>query len=90
MTLKVIDFDRSARREMLRVSIKATKRSGQVERIRSEFPLRLYTTAQVKKLFSRVADVLQVVEVFDFDYDIDEPRDFDNDLTDALFVLRRV
>ena len=35
------------------------------------------------------ADVFEIVGVYDFDYEIDEPRRFDNDLTDALFVLQR-
>jgi SAM-dependent methyltransferase len=89
VTLRVIDFNRKTREEMLRVSIKAEKRSGKIERIRSEFPLRIYTPAQAKQLFKKVADVLEIVGIYDFDYDIDEEREFDNDLTDALFVLRR-
>ncbi len=89
VTLKVIDFDRKTRQEMLRVSVKAEKRSGKIERIRSEFPLRIYTPSQAKKLLHKVADVFDVVGIYDFDYDIDEPREFDNDLTDALFVLKR-
>lgn len=90
MTLKVIEFERNVRKERLRASIKATKRSGKVERIRSEFDLRLYTTSQVKKLLQKVSDVLEIAEIYDFDYDIDEPREFDDDLTDAVFVLRRI
>ena len=89
VTLKVIDFDRRGRQEMLRVSVKAQKRSGAVERIRSEFPLRIYTPAQAKRLLKKVEDVFEVVGIYDFDYDIDEDRQFDNDLTDALFVLKR-
>jgi SAM-dependent methyltransferase len=88
-TLKVIDFDRKRRQEMLRVSIKATKPKGKVERIRSEFPLRLYTPAQGKRLLKKVDDVFKIAGIYDFDYDIDEEREFDNDLTDALFVLKR-
>ncbi|WP_315853976.1 class I SAM-dependent methyltransferase [Crateriforma spongiae] len=89
VTLKVIDFDRKQRRETLRVSIKATRRSGAVHRVRSEFPLRLYTASQAKRLLAKVADVWTIREIFDFDYDIDSPRKFDDDLTDALFVLQR-
>ena len=88
-TLKVIDFDRKRRQEMLRVSIKATKPSGKVEKIRSEFPLRLYTPAQGKRLLKKVDDVFEIAGIYDFDYDIKSPRKFDNDLTDAVFVLRR-
>ena len=86
---KVIDFDRKSRQEWLRVSIKAAKPDGDVDRVKSEFPLRLYTPKQAKKLFRKVSDVFEIAGIYDFDYDIDEPREFDNDLTDAVFVLRR-
>ncbi len=89
VTLKVIEFNRRRRQEKLRVSIKATRRSGEVKRIRSEFPLRLYTVSQAKRLLARVDDRWEIAEVYDFDYDIDQPRILDDDLTDALFVLRR-
>jgi hypothetical protein len=74
---------------MLRVSIKATKPGGQVEKLRSEFPLRLYTPAQGKRLLKKVNDVFEIAGIYDFDYEIDSPRKFDNDLTDAVFVLKR-
>ncbi len=89
VTLKVIDFQRKIRQEQLRVSIKATKRSGKIERIRSEFPLRLYTHNQARNLLACVDDQLELVGIHDFDYDIEEKREFDNDLTDAVFVLRK-
>jgi SAM-dependent methyltransferase len=89
VTLKVMDFNRKTRTEMLRVSVKAEKRSGKIERIRSEFPLRIYTPTQAKRLLAKVADVYDIAGIYDFDYDIDEDRKFDNDLTDALFVLKR-
>lgn len=88
-TLKVIDFDRKRRQEVLRVSIKATKPNGKVERIRSKFPLRLYTPAQGKRLLKKVDDVFEIAGIYDFDYNIDSPRKFNNDLTDAVFVLKR-
>lgn len=89
VTLRVIDFNRRRRREMLRVSIKAVKRSGKTERIRSEFPLRLYTHTQAISLLQEVADLFEIVGVHDFDYDLETMRKIDDDLTDAVFVLRR-
>ena len=74
---------------MLRVSIKAQKAIRKVERIRSEFPLRIYTPAQARQLLKKVEDLFEIRSIHDFDYDIDETREFDNDLTDALFVLKR-
>ncbi|MGB7326021.1 MAG: class I SAM-dependent methyltransferase [Rubripirellula sp.] len=90
VTLRVMDFDRKKRQELLRVSVKAVKRNGKVEKIRSEFPLRIYTPAQAKKLLAKVSDVLAIEGIYDFDYEIDEQREFDNDLTDAVFVLKRI
>ena len=89
VTLKVTGFDRRRRQEQLRVTMKAQKRSGKVERIRSEFPLRLYTPAQARRLFRKVEDVFEIAETFNFDYDIEDPQAFDDELTDALFVLKR-
>ena len=88
--LKVIDFKRKKREEKLRVTIKAEKKkTGKTERIATEFSLRVYTSKQAKRMLQSVHDVWEIAEIFDFDYDIDEPRDFDKDLTDALFILRR-
>ncbi|WP_235934747.1 class I SAM-dependent methyltransferase [Candidatus Laterigemmans baculatus] len=87
VTLKVIEFDRSRRQEQIRVSLLA--RSGdKTVRCRTEYPQRLYTASQVAELFAAVP-TLEVAGIFDFDYDIDQPRELDDDLTDALFVLRR-
>ena len=72
------------------MTIKATKRSGEVHRVSSEFFLRLYTARQAKSLLSKVKNDFELVGVFDFDYDIEEPREFDDDLTDALFVLKKI
>lgn len=88
-TLKVLASDRHRRRESMRVSVKATLRDGTVRRVRDEFDLRLYTPRQARSLFQSVADVFEIVAVHDFDYNIDETRQIDNDLCDALFVLRR-
>ena len=89
VTLRVIDFNRRTRQERLRVSIKAQKRNGKIERVKSEFPLRIYTPSQAKQLLKKVDDVFEIRSIHDFDYDIDQSRRFDNDLTDALFVLKR-
>ena len=88
-TIKVVDFNRRARQETLRVSVKATKRSGRIERVRSEFPLRLYTAAQIKRLFNKIDDVLELAAIHDFSYDIEETQTLDDDLLEPLFVFRK-
>lgn len=88
ITLKVTSFDRRQRLERLRASVTARRPSGATIRCKSEFSLRLYTAAQVRRLLAHV-DAFEVAEIFDFDYDLQATRELDNDLTDALFVLRR-
>jgi len=59
-----------------------------LQRLRDEFDYRLYTAAQIRRLFNSVPQ-WELVDVFDFWYLIDEPQKLDNELLDALFVLRR-
>lgn len=89
VTLRVTKFDRRTRREDIKINVKATKRSGKVERIVSEFPLRLYDARQTKKLFKDIDDQFELLAVHDFDYDMDITRKIDHDLADAVFILRR-
>lgn len=85
----VTSFDRKKRFESITVTLKAKKRSGLKETLRSDFKLRTYNSTQTKRLLKKVADVWEIAEVFDFDYDIDCPREINEDLNDALFVLKR-
>lgn len=87
VTLKVIAFDRRRRQEQIRVSLLARSPRKTV-RCRTEYPQRLYTASQVSELFASVP-AFEVAGIYDFDYAIDEPRELDDDLTDAVFILRR-
>lgn len=87
VTLRVTESDRRRRIERLRVNLLV--RTGQKElRLRDEFPLRLYTAAQFRRLLRSVPE-FELCEVFDFWYEIDEPVKFDDWLSDAVFILRR-
>jgi SAM-dependent methyltransferase len=88
-TIRVAQTDTKRRQETLRVNIKADRPNGKTVRIRSEFPLRLYTPTQLKRLLRKVDDRFELVESFDFSYDIDDPQPFDKELIEALLVLRR-
>ena len=88
-TISVPHTDEKKRLETLRVVLKAKRASGEVVRITSEFPLRLYTPTQLKRLLRKVGDQFELVESFDFAYDIDDPLPFDKELIEGLFVLRR-
>ncbi len=87
VTLRVIDFDRSKRIEQLRVS-SLVRSNGKTVRLRSEFPYRLYTAAQLKRLLASVPQ-WELCDVFEFWYEIDQPRELDDEMSDTLLVLRR-
>jgi SAM-dependent methyltransferase len=89
VTLRATEFSRKTRSENIKINVKATKKSGKIERIVSEFPLRLYDTRQTKKMFKDIGADFDLVGIHDFDYDIESTRKIDDDMADALFVLRR-
>ena len=84
----MVAFDRRKRRETLRFSLVVTNPKRRL-RIVSEYPYRLYTATQFRRLLAKVPK-LELCEVFDFWYEIDHPVPFDDELSDAVFVLRRV
>jgi SAM-dependent methyltransferase len=86
--LRVIDSNRRKRIETLRVSL-LVRRGLQELRIRDEFPLRLYTAAQIRKLLASVP-CLELCDVYDFWYEIDQPLKLNNEISDTVFVLRKV
>jgi len=88
-TLAVIGFDRENRREKLEVTIDVTGKDGSTDKVQTVFPLRLYTCDEASEMLQSVNDVWEIAGIYDFDYDIDEERDMDDDLCDAVFVLRR-
>jgi SAM-dependent methyltransferase len=86
VTLRVLATDRRRRLETLRVSLLA--RHGRREvRLRHEFPFRMYTAAQFRRLLARVPG-LELCGVYDFWYEIDHPLVLSDDLSDTVFVLR--
>lgn len=86
-TLKVIETRREDRIERLRINLRV--RSGDKDlKIRHEFPLRMYTCQQMKELLASVPS-WELVDVFDFWYDVDDPLTLDDQITDTLLVLRR-
>jgi hypothetical protein len=67
---------------------KLTQSSRIIGRLRDEFDYRLYSAAQIRRLFASVPE-LELLEVFDFWYELDDPQKLDNELSDAVFILRR-
>ena len=59
-----------------------------VVRIRSEFVLRLYNAAQLKSLLAKVRE-LELLEVFDFWYELDHPLKLNDEISDTVLILRK-
>ena len=50
--------------------------------------MRLYTADQFRRTLRAVPE-FELLDVFDFWYDIDDPLKFDDEITDTVFVLRK-
>lgn len=87
VTLRVTSADRKRRLEQVRL-IMLVRDGGREQRFVSEFPLRMYTARQFRSLLAKVPE-LEVCDVFDFWYEIDQPRKLDDEITDTVVVLRR-
>ena len=57
-------------------------------RIVDEMDYRIYTAKQMQNLFSNVRE-LEIVETYDFSYDIDDPVTIGPQTEDVVFVLRK-
>jgi SAM-dependent methyltransferase len=86
-TLRVLSADRRKRLEQIRLSM-LVRKQDRVWRMRTEFPLRMYTARQFRRLLQQVPE-LELCDVFDFWYEIDSPLPFDDQITDSVFVLRK-
>ncbi len=87
VTLRVLAADRRQRIERIRISL-LVRQGAIARRYRDEFPLRLYTARQFRRLLATVPQ-WELCEVFDFWYEIDRPLRLTDELSDAVFILRR-
>jgi hypothetical protein len=87
VTLRVMATNRRRRLETIRISLLARVRNTE-HRLRDEFPLRIYTAAQFRRLLSTVPS-LELCDVYDFWYEIDRPRVLNDEMSDTVFILRR-
>ncbi len=86
-TLKVKNSDRQRRIEEMRICLHV--REGEsVKRFRHDFDLRMYTAQQFESLLGSVPQ-FELVDVFDFWYELDHPLTLDDEITDSVFVLRK-
>lgn len=87
VTLRVVATDRRQRIEHIRINLLVRQRRA-CRRYFDEFPLRLYTARQFRRLLAQVP-YLELCDVFDFWYEIDRPLPLSDELSDAVFILRR-
>ena len=87
-TLKVTEWDRRKRVETLRISMLIRKPNRDPIRVRSEIYLRTYRVQQLQSLLKKIPE-LELVECYDFWYEIDEPIKLSRDSSDSLLVFRK-
>lgn len=84
-TVRVLEFDRRRRQEVVRFSLRV--RSPKIDlRLRSDHTLRIYRADQIRSLIRKVPQ-LQLLDVYDFCYDATEPLPLNDDLGDTVLVL---
>lgn len=88
VTLRVLSTDRRRRIERLRMSLLA-RTAGKELRLRDELAFRLYTAPQFRRLLAAVPS-LELCNVYDFWYEIDNPLQLNDDRADTVFVLRKL
>jgi SAM-dependent methyltransferase len=86
-TLRVTESSRRTRLEHLHVTMRV-RTPAKDFKVRTEFPLRLYTAEQLRSLLAKVPQ-FQLCDVFDFCYEIDDPLELDDEISDTVLVLRR-
>lgn len=86
-TIRVLDFNRQRRLETVRFSLKVTT-PKRVVRLATDHVLRIYRADQFRRLL-RSAPEFELLGVYDFCYELSEPLPLNDDLGDAVFILRR-
>ncbi len=87
VTLRVVASDRRRRLESIRISLLVRRDSNKL-RLRDEFPLRLYTARQFRRLLAQVP-AFELLDVYDFWYEIDHPLQLNDEISDTVFILRK-
>ncbi|MFO1063622.1 MAG: class I SAM-dependent methyltransferase [Pirellulales bacterium] len=85
--LKVTEWYPRKRLETLRVSMTIRKGDAKPVKVHTDITLRTYTLRQLKSLLAKVPE-FELVETYDFWYEIDEPVDI-NESADTLLVRRK-
>jgi SAM-dependent methyltransferase len=87
VTLRVLRTDLHRRIEDLRVCLLVRRRSMEL-RLRHDFQFRMYTARQFRRLLGSVPS-LELCDVYDFWYNIEQPLVLNGEMAYSVFVLRR-
>jgi SAM-dependent methyltransferase len=87
VTLRVLASDRRRRIETLRASMRV-RGPGRDFSVRTDFPFRLYTARQFRRLLASVPD-FKLRDLYDFWYKIDQPLELSDALSDSVFILQK-
>jgi SAM-dependent methyltransferase len=87
VTERVLRTDRRRRIEDLRACL-LVRRGSKELRLRHDFQFRMYTARQFRRLLSSVPS-LELCDVYDFRYDIEQPFTLNDEMAYSVFVLRR-
>ncbi len=86
-TIRVLTFSRRTRIETVRFSLKVTT-PRRIVRLATDHRLRIYRADQFRQLLRTVPE-LEILGVYDFCYELSNPLPLNDDLGDAVFILRR-
>ncbi len=87
VTLRLLRTDRRRRIGDVQVCLMARRRSKEL-RLQHAFQLRTYTPRQFRRLLDSVP-LLELCDVYDFRYDIEQPIALNGETAYSVFVLRR-
>jgi SAM-dependent methyltransferase len=87
VTLRVLRTDLRRRIENVRISV-LVRRGSKELRLRHEFQSRTYTARQFGRLLDSVR-LLELCDIYDFRYDIEQPIALNGETAYGVFVLRR-
>ncbi|MEO2017393.1 MAG: class I SAM-dependent methyltransferase [Fuerstiella sp.] len=90
MRLDVAQCDRATRLETLKFRMEAvTSDAASPQLFETDYQMRIYRAHQFEELIKRVPE-FELLDVYDFWYDIEEPLQLSDEMGDTVFVLRRI
>jgi hypothetical protein len=85
--MKSFQVDRRRRQEHVSLELDVSTPSQRF-RLKDEFVFRTYTGVQLRRLLGRIRD-LELVETYDFNYDVEAPIRVNRSTEDVVYVLRK-